>query len=93
MTSPDLNPLNTELNPICHLLTLLGAHHILHFSGIRINFFHFLNGLPSEFAVAAFDLVVMAEKKTRGSIPVDLYCILLLTVAERSFINAIFSPT
>ena len=30
-----LNPLNAELNPICHLLVLLGAHHILHFSGIR----------------------------------------------------------
>ena len=22
--------LNAELNPICHLLALLGAHHILH---------------------------------------------------------------
>jgi len=26
------NPLNAELNPICHLLALLGAHHILHVS-------------------------------------------------------------
>jgi len=26
------NPLNAELNPICPLLTLLGAHHILHVS-------------------------------------------------------------
>jgi hypothetical protein len=31
------NPLNAELNPICHLLTLLGAHHILHVSRIRVN--------------------------------------------------------
>jgi len=31
----DLNPLNAELNPICHLLALLGAHHILHVSRIR----------------------------------------------------------
>jgi hypothetical protein len=23
------NPLNAELNPTCHLLALLGAHHIL----------------------------------------------------------------
>jgi len=30
------NPLNAELNPICHLLALLGAHHILHFSRIRV---------------------------------------------------------
>jgi len=32
-----INPLNAELNPICHLLALLGAHHILHFSRIRVN--------------------------------------------------------
>jgi hypothetical protein len=31
-----LNPLNAELNPICHLLALLGAHHILHVSRIRV---------------------------------------------------------
>ena len=31
-----LNPLNPELNPICHLLALLGAHHILHVSRIRV---------------------------------------------------------
>jgi len=29
------NPLNAELNPICHLLTLLGAHLILHVARIR----------------------------------------------------------
>jgi len=31
-----LNPLNAELNPICHLLALLGAHHILHVSRMRV---------------------------------------------------------
>ena len=31
-----VNPLNAELNPICHLLALLGAHHILHVSRIRV---------------------------------------------------------
>jgi hypothetical protein len=30
------NPLNSELNPICHLLALLGAHHILHVGRIRV---------------------------------------------------------
>jgi len=30
------NPLNAELNPICHLVALLGAHHILHVSRIRV---------------------------------------------------------
>jgi hypothetical protein len=32
-----INPLNAELNPICPLLALLGAHHILHVSRIRVN--------------------------------------------------------
>jgi hypothetical protein len=32
-----LNPLYAKLNPICHLLALLGAQHILHFSRIRVN--------------------------------------------------------
>ena len=32
-----INLLNTELNPICHLLALLEAHHILHISRIRVN--------------------------------------------------------
>jgi len=32
-----VNPLNAELNPICHLLALLGVHHFLHVSRIRIN--------------------------------------------------------
>jgi hypothetical protein len=31
-----LNPLNAELNPISHLLALLGAHLILHVSRIRV---------------------------------------------------------
>ena len=30
------NPLNPELNPICHLLALLGVHHFLHVSRIRV---------------------------------------------------------
>jgi len=30
------NPVNAELNPICHLLALLGAYHIFHVSGSRV---------------------------------------------------------
>ena len=30
-----VNPLNADLNPICYLLALLGAHHFLHVSRIR----------------------------------------------------------
>ena len=32
-----LNILNAELNRICHLLALLGVHHILHVGRIRVN--------------------------------------------------------
>ena len=32
-----INPLNAELNPIRHLLTLVGARHIVHVSRIRVN--------------------------------------------------------
>jgi len=32
----EINPLNSKLNPICHFLAVLGAHHILHFSRIRV---------------------------------------------------------
>jgi len=28
-----INPIKAELSPICHLLALLGAQHILHISG------------------------------------------------------------
>jgi len=33
----NINSLKTQLNPILHLLALLGAHHILHVSRIRVN--------------------------------------------------------
>jgi hypothetical protein len=32
------NPLTAELNLIRHLLALVGAHHILHVSRVRVNF-------------------------------------------------------
>ena len=35
--APQFHPLNAELNPICLLLALLGAHPILHISKIRVN--------------------------------------------------------
>ena len=31
-----VNPSNAKLNPICHLLALLGAHHILHVNGLTV---------------------------------------------------------
>ena len=37
----DINPLNPELNPICYLLALLGAHHFVHVSRIRVKLLTF----------------------------------------------------
>jgi len=41
VSSPLLNPLKPELNPICYLLALLGAHHFLHVSRIRVKLLTF----------------------------------------------------
>jgi len=35
-----INPLNAKLNPIYHLMALLGAHHIFHVSGLRVSVLH-----------------------------------------------------
>ena len=36
-----INPLKPELNPICYLLALLGDHHFLHVSRIRVKLLTF----------------------------------------------------
>jgi len=41
MLSSRINPLNPELNPMCCLLALLGAHHFLHVSRIRVKLLTF----------------------------------------------------
>ena len=38
-----VNPLNTELNPIRHLLALVGARHIVHVSRIRVKVYSSLS--------------------------------------------------
>jgi hypothetical protein len=40
---PFLNPLNAELNAICHLLVLVGDHHILHVSRVKVKIFDYEN--------------------------------------------------
>ena len=51
------NPLNTELNPICYLLALLGAHHFLHVSRIRVN-------LTTALHVSGVTITHLQEHKT-----------------------------
>ena len=43
--STQINRLNPELNPICYLLALLGAHHFLHVSRIRVKGKRFMRHL------------------------------------------------
>jgi hypothetical protein len=42
------NPLNAELNSICHLLALLGAHPVFHVSRIRVKVRLCYSGLNHE---------------------------------------------
>jgi len=44
-----INPLNAELNPICHLLALVGGATIVVVSRLRVNILHLINALPSGF--------------------------------------------
>jgi hypothetical protein len=37
-----INPLNAELNPICHLLALLEAHPILKISRIKVKLLEYI---------------------------------------------------
>ena len=51
-----INPLNPELNPTCYLLALLGAHHFLHVSRIRVKLLNFRRLLSYIYGVPILDL-------------------------------------
>jgi hypothetical protein len=55
------NPLNAELNPICHLLALFGAHHILHVCRIRVN-------LPSVSSLELITIMTCLSVSVSGNI-------------------------
>jgi hypothetical protein len=44
----NINPLNVKLNPICHLLVLLGAHHVFHVSRVRVKRTSFQGSVSSD---------------------------------------------
>jgi len=50
------NPLNPELNPICYLLALLGAHHFLHVSRIRVKLLTFMRLMSYIYGVPILDV-------------------------------------
>ena len=64
-----LNPLNAELNSIFHLLALLGARHILHISGIRVNQKHILwntiNYLLHAYPLAYFERKLLHQHRSQ----------------------------
>jgi hypothetical protein len=55
------NSLNAELNSICHLLALLGAHHILYVSRIRVNSSFASNYEYELFGLYGIEDIVTAE--------------------------------
>ena len=59
---PTLIHLNAELNPICYLLALLGAHHFLHVSRIRVKLLTF--GLLMSYIYGAPNLDVSRSHTT-----------------------------
>jgi hypothetical protein len=76
------NPLNADLNPIRHLLALLGAHHILYVSRIRVNimlpsffsffFFFFISTTLYEFWLAQLfssNVSSLARSVSNSSLP------------------------
>ena len=50
------NPLNPELNPIYYLLALLGAHHFLHVSRIRVKLLTFRLLMSYKYAAPILDV-------------------------------------
>jgi len=58
----NINHLKAELNPICHLFTLLGAHLIFHVSRIRVNMAAVTGGVLA-LSSTAIVLQVLQEKR------------------------------
>jgi len=71
-----INPLNAELNFICHVLALLEAHHILHVNRIRVNAIDIRISYSFQFCIWRYeptlcneirqDVVPFAGYKARG---------------------------
>jgi hypothetical protein len=70
LCKPLVNPLNAELNSICHLLALLGAHTILHVSRIRVKG-KFL--LPNKILKLLLILVLKATFSVNISLTLDTW--------------------
>jgi len=65
------NNLNAELNPICHLLALLCAHHILHVSRVRVKVLFIIFMLLITPTVAMFETEVDNYEKITNVSTID----------------------
>jgi transposase len=68
-----INPLNPELNPICYLLAVLGAHHFLHVSRIRVKLLTLR--LPISYIYMEYPFLMFLDhtqrRSTVGRTPLD----------------------
>jgi hypothetical protein len=71
------NPLNNEINPICYMLKILGAHHILHAGVVSVN------NLPSQdnhYVRSAVSATVYKKQTVQTQTPQYSNYILLMTI-------------
>jgi hypothetical protein len=67
-------PLNVELNPICYLLPLLGAHDFLYVSRIRVNCVYFLSSYWPSFRFLSFVAFLIPYIQFFFGLPRALFC-------------------
>jgi hypothetical protein len=70
----NINPLNAELNPICHLLVLLGAHPIFHINRIKVKkrtHFHLTMYFRLRYKAATV-YAMKVHRGSRGTVPLIL---------------------
>ena len=67
------NPLNPELNSICYLLALLGAHHFLHVGRIRVKLLTFRQVMSYIYMEHPFFMFLdhTRRRSTVGRTPLD----------------------
>jgi len=82
-----VNPLNAELNPIYHLLALLGAHPIFHVSGLRVNSKKKLHVSPNSGHLQI--ITIFAQRVSY----ICLYCKVMMSCVFMTDIYLIISPS
>jgi hypothetical protein len=87
----NINPLNAELNHICHLLTLLSAHPIFHISRIRVKTAWWVQPavfLQAMFAAFPWSAIIMGREGNYigGAVLVGTYSVLTAAHKVASYV-------